>query len=70
LELRFEFRVAGVRQEGAAAGEFQEWDAFMDRTSGDGEEVLAIGFGEVAVAFGDVGRNGREARLCWSTRNP
>ena len=39
-------------------GQFQQWNAFLNRTAGDAEEVLAVGFCEATVAFRDVGGDG------------
>jgi len=39
--------------------QFQQWDAFLNATTGDAEKVAAIGFGEAAIAFGDVGSDGK-----------
>ena len=42
----------------AGIGDFKQRHAFLDRAAGDGEEILSIGFGEPAVAFGQIGRDG------------
>ena len=42
-------------QQLAAEGKFKEWNAFLQRSTRDAEEVPAVGYGEAAVAFGDVG---------------
>ena len=39
----------------ATTGEFQQRDAFLERASGDREEVAAVGLREAAVALGEVG---------------
>ncbi len=36
-------------------GQFQQWHALLHTTTGDAEEILPVGFGESAVAFGNVG---------------
>ena len=46
-------------QQTSTAGQFKEWDAFVDGAAGDAEEVFAVGLCEAAVAFGDVGGDGR-----------
>jgi hypothetical protein len=40
-------------------GVVQQRDAFLDAATGDAEEVLPVRFREPAVAFGDVGRDGK-----------
>ena len=42
----------GWDQQIAAIGQFQQRDAFLDRTSGDDEEIAPIGFRETTVTFG------------------
>jgi len=44
-------------QQTPAAGQFEQWDAFLHGVAVDAEEVLAVGLCEAAVAFGDVGGN-------------
>ena len=44
------------------AGQFELRHAFLDGTTRDDEKVLAIGFGESSVAFGDI----RGDRQCGS----
>ena len=54
FELCFEGGVVFRGQQFSAKGKFQERNAFLQRTSRDAEEVFSVGYGEAAVAFGDV----------------
>ena len=55
LQLGFQGFVVVCGDQTSAPGQFQQWDAFLNRTAGDAEEVLAVGFCEATVAFRDVG---------------
>jgi hypothetical protein len=57
FQLRFQFVVLRVGDSTAAPGEFHQRNALLNGAAGDSEEVLAVGLGEAAVAFGDVGRD-------------
>ncbi len=50
--------MVGRCEQTSATGQFKEWDAFLNGTASDAEEVFSVGFCEAAVAFGDVGRDG------------
>ena len=58
FELRFQGFVVVCGDQTSAPGQFQQRDAFLDRTAGNAEEVFAIGLCEATVAFGDVGGDG------------
>ena len=45
-------------QQLSAECQFHQRDTFLNGTSGDSEEIAAVGFGETAVAFCDVGGDG------------
>jgi hypothetical protein len=61
LQPSFEFPVRCLQQQPTSQGQFQQRHAFLDRTAGDAEEVLPVGFGEPAVAFRNV-RGNRQRR--------
>ena len=44
FQLCFQRLVIVLSQQVSAEGQFQQWDAFLDRTAGDAEEVFAVGF--------------------------
>ena len=50
-------------QQPSASGQFERRNAFVSRTTGDAEEIVAVGFREATVAVGDVGRNREAWRL-------
>ena len=52
-----------VAEELSATGKFQEGNAFLRRTSGNDEVVLAIRLCEASVAFRDIGRNGKRSAI-------
>jgi hypothetical protein len=50
-------------QEVLSRRKFQEWYAFLHRTSRDAEEVAAVGLGEAPVAFRGVGGDGESGTI-------
>lgn len=41
------------------AGKFEQRDTLVNRASCDNEKILAVGFGELAIALGNVGGDGK-----------
>lgn len=61
--MRLEFAVILFRQQLPPNSQFQQRNAFRRQAAGDADEVLAVGFGEPAVAFGAIGRKGERGAV-------
>ena len=59
FEVGLELPVLGRLKEFLAAGQLKQRNALLHAAAGDAEEVLPVGLGEAAVAFGDVGGDGQ-----------
>ena len=42
----------------------------MDRSTGDDEKVLAVGFGEATIAFGNIGGDGESGSVQLVNQKP
>jgi len=59
LKIGLELLVPGRLKQLLSGGQFEQRNALLHAAAGDAEEVLSVGLGESAVAFGDVGGDGQ-----------
>jgi len=57
LKLTPQLGMVSFVQQAAASGNLKQWDALLSGTARDRKEVPPVGFGEAAVAFGEIRRN-------------
>ena len=63
LHMGFQFRVAILRDERSARGQFQERHTFLNRAARDAKEIPPVGGGEPAIALGNIGGDGERGTI-------